>query len=232
MRLTTEGDLVPDSGHRIGDKPGTRKPGDQAAPLPDESPTITSAPSALEQRVLAELRSRKEPLYALLDAARDPLVLARLLRCDGMYQSLYDGPQAERLADVAPYLVALTPGTPFLETLVREGWGKSWGVYLACDRPLDAVRKHLRRFLTVETEDGKKLLFRFYDPRVLRVFLPNCTSVEVDEFFGPVAEFLMEGETPGSMSVFGRDASATIPMVPDERPWLGCGPPPTTGGAE
>jgi len=70
-------------------------------------------------------------------------------------------------------------------------------VYLTCDRPFAEVRKHLRRFLTVELEGSSKpVLFRFYDPRVLRVFLPTCTPKEVLEFFGPIKRYVLEGEEP------------------------------------
>ncbi len=42
-------------------------------------------------------------------------------------------------------------------------------------------------------ESGKKLFFRYYDPRILRAYLPSCTSTELAEFFGPVGRFLLEG---------------------------------------
>jgi hypothetical protein len=168
----------------------------------------TTPDEDLTHPAAAFLRAREGPLYAILDAARDPLVLARLSGCGEEHQSLYEGPKAARNADVAPYLVALPPGTPFLETLARDGWGQSWGVYLTCGRPFREVRKQLRRSLTVETEGGKKLLFRFYDPRVLRVFLPTCTPEESAEFFGPIEAFLVEGESPTTLLAFTRDRPA------------------------
>ena len=42
-------------------------------------------------------------------------------------------------------------------------------------------------------------MFRFYDPRVLRVYLPTCTGDEAEEFFGPVPEILAESEDGGSL---------------------------------
>jgi hypothetical protein len=59
---------------------------------------------------------------------------------------------------------------------------------------LEDVRHHLRHFLMVEIEGGKPVYFRFYDPRVLRVYLPTCTDQERQQFFGPLANYLMEGE--------------------------------------
>src|SRR5208337_1236090 len=149
----------------------------------------------LQDRVLEILRSQKEPLFAILDAARDPIVHLRIHECPEQKQSLYEGPEAARLSFVAPYLISLPKRSPFLEQLVREGWGNSWGVCLTCDRPFEEVRKHLRHFLTVELEgEHKKVLFRFYDPRVLRVFLPTCIPKEVLEFFGPIERYVVEGD--------------------------------------
>ena len=58
-----------------------------------------------------------------------------------------------------------------------------------------------RHFLMIELE-GEEVYFRFYDPRVLRGFLPNCTPGEIREFFGPIREFLMEAADPGTMLHF------------------------------
>jgi Domain of unknown function (DUF4123)/FHA domain len=142
--------------------------------------------------VLSILNSLTHPLYAILDAARDPLVYQLVHACPDKKQSLYEGPQASELAFVAPYLVALPKESPFLERLVREGWGKSWGVYLTCEKPFEELRKDLRRFLTVELEGGKKVLFRYYDPRVLSTFLPTCRPSEASGFFRDVRLYLCE----------------------------------------
>lgn len=145
------------------------------------------------------LREIQGPLYAVLDAARDPLVLGLLMQSGERFQSLYEGPKAQRYAAIAPYLVALPRDSSFLVQLVRMGWGKSWGIFLTCDRPFEEVRKHLRHFLTVELEGGKTVLFRFYDPRVLRQFLPTCTPEELLAFHGPVGRFLMESCPPAAL---------------------------------
>ena len=95
----------------------------EALPLPpDGEPPIELAPTVVESvetqehevleptlhdRVLEILRSQKEPLYAILDAARDPMVYLRIHECQEQKQSLYEGPEAARLAFVAPYLISL-----------------------------------------------------------------------------------------------------------------------------
>jgi Domain of unknown function (DUF4123)/FHA domain len=157
----------------------------------------------LHDRLIEELRAQKEPLYAILDAAREPLVLARVVGCEEEHQSLYEGAGGARLAEYAPYLVALPRGSLFLERIVRDGWGKSWGIYLTCSQPFQEIRKQLRRLLMVRLDGGKQVYFRFYDPRVLQVFLPTCTQEELTEFFGPCQNFLMEGSEPDTFVQFG-----------------------------
>ena len=156
----------------------------------------------VKERVLVFFRHFQEPLFAILDAARDPHVLALLIQSDHEYQSLYEGTKGESLSDVAPYLVRLPSDSPLLETLVEKGWGDSWGVYLTCDKPFKEVRKHFRHFLMVKTDEGKEVYFRFYDPRVLRVFLPTCLPEEAEQFFGPIDSYYFEDEKPKNMLRF------------------------------
>lgn len=149
-----------------------------------------------EDRLLKMLRGQFQPLLALVDAARDVEILRVLLESKEECESLFEGAEGGMLAHFAPYLVRLSPQSPLLETLVREGWGKGWCVFLTSDKSFEELHRHFRHFLTVKTEEGGELYFRFYDPRVLRVFLPTCAPGEVDEFFGPVKYYLMEEETP------------------------------------
>lgn len=173
----------------------------EAEPAP-AAPAV-SAPVAVDAgRVVAFLHRQREPLYALLDAARDPNVLELLRPSGAEHQSLYEGFKGELLADFAPYLVRLAANSPFLETLAREGWGRAWGVYLTAGAPFADVRRHLRRFLMVKVEGGREVYFRYYDPRVLRVFLPTCTPEEARDFFGPIESYLMEAPEPAQVLRF------------------------------
>ena len=50
----------------------------------------------------------------------------------------------------------------------------------------------------VQLAEGTQVYFRFYDPRVLREFLPTTTHAELLHFFGPVQEWLTEGSDPAT----------------------------------
>jgi hypothetical protein len=158
--------------------------------MPGQKALETTGP---QDKALAALRAEGEPLFGVLDAARSPRVLKLLRKAREEYASLYEGPEGRELAEVAPYLVRLPPGSALLEDLVREGWGHNWGVFLTSPMPFRDTRRHLRKFLKVRDEStGEQLYFRFYDPRVLQVFLPSCTPEQRREFRGPLGAFLME----------------------------------------
>ena len=176
---------------------------------PETPEAIASKERALE--VLRE-ESTREPLYAVLDAARDERILELLRESVEDYRSLYDGVQGETLADVAPYLVRLPKESRLLDALVREGWGKRWGLYTTCKLPFKEVRRHFRRFLMVENDEtGEQMYFRFYDPGTMRVFLPTCTPRQTAELFGDLGAFFVEGTKGDILRFKAGDAMTTEP---------------------
>jgi hypothetical protein len=59
----------------------------------------------------------------------------------------------------------------------------------------------------VRVEAGGTFLFRFYDPRVLRAYLPTCDAGELATVCGPAAMFVVEGER-GEVLRFPRPGGA------------------------
>jgi hypothetical protein len=141
-------------------------------------------------------------VYAILDGASADGLLDRLRQYEPECECLYRGELAPDLAEVAPYLVRLDRRSAFTDWVVTRGWGKHWGVFGVSRADLPAMRRHFRRFLTVHDSAGKPLLFRYYDPRVLRAYLPTCTSAELTDIFGPVMHYIVEGENPAELLRF------------------------------
>jgi hypothetical protein len=184
------------------------------APSPPTRParparrTPSGAPFTEAARRL--LREERSPLYAVLDAARDPRIRLLLGEAGEQIASLYAGFQGEILGDVGPTLVHLPHGSPLLDTLVDNGWGESWGVFLTSGHPFIEVRKHLRRFLLIESGAGKQMYFRFYDPRVLRGFLPSCRPRQIEALFEEIESFTMEAEEPRKLLRFTAQAGKVV----------------------
>jgi hypothetical protein len=168
--------------------------GSCAFKLCPEAPGEWADYSPRQKTVLSLLYGYAQPVFAVLDAAREDRLPAFLQAYGVEHFPLYEGESGDQLKDVAPYVALLPKTSQLLPLLMKEGWGKSWGVYFNAIDSLADIRKHLRRLLTVQNEDGTALYFRFYDPRVLRVFLPTCTPKESAEFFGPISRFVLEGE--------------------------------------
>lgn len=136
----------------------------------------------------------RSPLYAIIDTARDHRVFSWLEESGCPHEMLYPKHLASAMDDRGPYLVSLTQDSTSLESLISAGWGKSWGVYLVGPQDFQTVSRHLRRQLFATLRDGRQALLRFYDPRVLRLYLPTCTETELDRLFGPITEFYLESQ--------------------------------------
>ncbi|HEX4949178.1 MAG TPA: DUF4123 domain-containing protein [Blastocatellia bacterium] len=130
--------------------------------------------------------------YAVLDGASMPNLLGVLETHEPEHECLYRGELEPDMAEVVPYLIYLDNNTDFPWWLAAKGWGKHWGIILQSEVNLRALRRHLRQFLIVYDPMGKPMYFRWYDPRVLSVFLPTCTPEELTTFFGPISCFFLE----------------------------------------
>jgi hypothetical protein len=146
----------------------------------------------------------RESLWCILDAARDESIYGRVETVRRRQCCLYAGDLPWQLRINAPYLVELYDDA-FTHSLLREGWGNSWGVFFRSEASMEALRRHLRTFLRVADQQGRRLLFRYYDPRVLRAYLPTCLPAELNAVFGPIHCFFTESSEADMVLRFGRD---------------------------
>lgn len=192
----TSGEVEPGAWIRAGDTVFRLFVEDHTPAFHERTPEERAA-----ARAALDILVEHRPLFGVLDAARDPRVIVLLDECVDDVWSLYDGVQGQALAGVAPYLVRFSEDSGLRDRVVMEGWGRAWGVFFSASRPAKDVRRHLRRFLMVEPEvpvlgqgERERLYFRYYDPRVLRDFLPIATPRQRSEFFGDISLFLLEQE--------------------------------------
>ena len=133
-------------------------------------------------------------VYAILDGASAEQLPQTIDQYSIESVCLLRGVLDPDLAQAAPYLVRLLDDSPFTDWVLSDGWGNHWGIFVVTTANLRTLRQHFRSFLTVYDPDNVPLFFRYYDPRVLRVYLPTCETEELEEIFGPVDRYLMEGE--------------------------------------
>lgn len=145
--------------------------------------------------------STRVNVWAVLDGARDKRIFSAVDRSYQDKTCLYSGALPWQLQMAAPYLVQLDKEDRMSRYILENGWGDSWGVYLRSETSMKNLRHHLRGFLRVRDDRGRRLIFRYYDPRVLRVYLPTCNRDELHQVFGPIDEFMIESDDGNSILV-------------------------------
>lgn len=133
-----------------------------------------NVPDKLDEPLFGE---GDEAAYALLDAAC--LVgLPQILEASGLpHCCLFKGAAREALAEVAPWLVALTPDSALAREMFTTGksiWATGTrhpAIFLRTTASLDSLSRHLRRFVRLKDEAGHWSFFRFWDSAVLGGYL-------------------------------------------------------------
>ena len=154
--------------------------------------------------------SRRD-IWAVLDCARDSSAARFVMHSGSESECLFAGELDPDLRLASPFLIRVEFDDRKSIRMIEESWGASWGIFLKADLGVKTLRRHLRTLLRVRDPQGKFLLFRYYDPRVLRVYVPECTAAELAVFTGPVAKWwaedCLEGDGTGPSRMLCFDAS-------------------------
>lgn len=155
--------------------------------------------------------------FAVLDGAGIPDLLEHLNVYQPDHVCLLRGQIPADLAQAAPYLVRLTAPSSFTSWLLSKGWTKPWGIFLQSHADIHNLRTHFRRLLIAQGPDGQPYYFRFYDPRVLGIFLSTCNAAERREIFGPVTAYIIHCDHSGTCLRFLSDSSEALCGAGDGR---------------
>jgi hypothetical protein len=169
------------------------------------------ATARLTKRGVELLREQlfREPAvgtFAVLDGARIEKLASTLEMHGAQAECLLAGKLEPSVARTAPYVLRLERDASFTTWLLERGWAKSYGIFVRAPLELNELRRHLKRFLVVAGPDGQRLFFRFYDPRVLRLYLPTLNAEETAQIFGPVRAYAMESADGRELLSFTPDA--------------------------
>jgi hypothetical protein len=161
--------------------------------------------------------------FALYDCARDaPRLYQRLAESGLPLACLIGGPVASPLREAAPWCVHLDPRSAAARELFVGSWGKSAGIFVgaAPEAGVAAVCRELKRLLRVELPTGSRALFRFYDPRVLRAFLPTCDWEQWRAILGTHESLWCESADGAGLLRWGAQSITTgpaqYPLVAEE----------------
>lgn len=154
--------------------------------------------------------------YALIDTAQKEGLHRMLLNSGASCRSLFDGYPEESLPEIAPWLVSLplpnerNPIQSPIERLAKINPMVSW---LSSSLAIDDLAEHLRQFHIVEIPGGQRMLLRYYDTRILPVWLAVLTPEQRGWFRRGVDHWQYHdrfGETQGLQL----DPVAPMPALP------------------
>jgi hypothetical protein len=161
-------------------------------------------------------------VYAVIDGAampgHGPDLQQIILDSSAPHARLLKGDHPPEVEAVAPRLVMLQPDSAVTSWFFGQGWGLGLGVLALAAADLRTMRRHFQALMQVSLPDGRIVSFRWYDPAILRVYLPSCTATEAGFVFGPVALYLTEGDDPHELRQFIRfdhGVAQTAIMLPE-----------------
>lgn len=141
-----------------------------------------------------KLFDNRTRLYCILDGVLVPDLPNRLYSGQIPSYCLFTGDLPPDMVYAAPYLAYLSPDSKFADWVLSEGIGKHWGIFIHSRRSIIEMRRHFTALTQVYDERGNPIRFRYYDPRVLRKFLPTCNGGELKLLFGETDALFAESD--------------------------------------
>lgn len=139
----------------------------------------------IEAHVLSILLNDPNHLYAIIDCSRRGGIFQWLKSSKLTKESLFSGNTQIMMEEIAPYLIQYKQEDFHLwSELLDQYWATSSLFFISSYRNSDQLRLQLKKCFIAETPTGKEALFRFFDPRAWRSFLPMATSQQVDYIYG------------------------------------------------
>jgi len=149
-------------------------------------------------------RAEKEDchLYSIVDSARNDEVFRYLVTGDVQYKSLFEDTMDVQSYGVSGFLVECKKESPLFQWMTSDAWGDNSSIFFTSKASFEDLFSHFQKFNRVYLEGDDIVLFRYYDPRVSRTYLPTCNRNEIEIFFGDVKSFFAESDKPEVIHVF------------------------------
>ena len=147
-------------------------------------------------------------VFALIDAALDPMMPDMLTGSGLDHVCLFAGKAEQELAEVAPWLVRLTPDHPLTAALLDPSeppvglWPLQGAIFLCSRIGMPALRRNLRNFTRLEGEEGAApTYFRFYAASVFRSFLQASEPAVLQHLLAGIDRAILPGDASGNQAM-------------------------------
>ncbi|MET0357765.1 MAG: DUF4123 domain-containing protein [Cellvibrio sp.] len=155
-------------------------------------------------------------LYMLIDAAHDARIFPALEKSWHTRACLFSEDQvSSAIKSAAPFLVKIKKIDEFMVWCMQEGFNKHWMIFFTSPEiHVSEIKLHFKRFSQAYGPDGKQYFFRYYDPRVLPIFLAAAGGRDRTDFFRRCKlVWIPQVCSDGSVQVLKLDASCSPQVV-------------------
>jgi hypothetical protein len=157
--------------------------------------------------------------YILFDSSQHMRFDQRLRQWGVAYRSLFDGYPENAFPEMAPLLIDITAesdtDSEVINEAMRVGQLKPCVSVLSSRQPLSALAKHLGAFHLIETPSGRLMVMRWYDTRILPVWLDTLTPGQRGFFTRDIEQWI-------SLDRFGNEKQHILlsqgDVTPDAEP--------------
>jgi len=134
----------------------------------------------------------EEQLFAVLGNASDakPLEAWRTVSEGMAPESIWAGTAYAEWREVMPYVVAVEPGSPFLDWIANTG-STDWGWLAVSSSSLQTVAAHLQSLTKVYLPDGQEVFLRFWDGAQTLPIIQQCGA----EILPVFQRYLINGQS-------------------------------------
>ncbi|NSX15928.1 DUF4123 domain-containing protein [Cupriavidus taiwanensis] len=151
--------------------------------------------------------------YFVIDSAQQPSYHKKLEHHGVSFRSLFLGFVEEELLDIAPLLVEipsedLSASSRIRAEITRIATSRPCVSLLKSKLDIDALACHLRQFHTVDLPEGRKMILRWYDTRILPVWWTLLEKAQQKEFCRGVMRW-------GYYDRFGDEINIELPDCDD-----------------
>ena len=158
--------------------------------------------------------------YLLLDGAQIDDLMPQLFRMQDSLSMhlLYRQTAYAEWAESGPLLIRMEPDSPLAEHFETH-WRITAGVRLESSADEEVLAEHLRSLVHARLASGQTILFRYYDPRILPLWLDGVSPEERDRYMGPVQRFYLPSSAGQTLAIEHSDMPTEAARYA-EQPWL------------
>ncbi len=130
-------------------------------------------------------------LFALVDGARYLTLATRLDKVSDRWQWLLADTELDAIKQGGPALVQLEESSELQHWLVNRDRKDPWVSWLLSTKSFETLSQHLGSLLFTRLPDGRKSLFRYYNPIVRRALDSVLTTEQRQQMMRPIEHWLV-----------------------------------------